>query len=174
MSNITKRFGSVVANHKVSLSVREGEILSILGENGSGKTTLMNMISGIYFPDEGQIFVRGKEAVIRSPRDAFELKIGMIHQHFKLVDVFSAAENIVLGLKEAGRYDIRKVASRVKEISEKYDFDIDLKSGRYIVDAKSIMGIFSLDLMNPIELSANIPDEAERAAFEADIKRFCI
>ena len=125
LKDITKRFGSVVANHKVSLSVREGEILSILGENGSGKTTLMNMISGIYFPDEGQIFVRGKEAVIRSPRDAFELKIGMIHQHFKLVDVFSAAENIVLGLKEAGRYDIRKVASRVKEISEKYGFDID-------------------------------------------------
>ena len=125
LRDITKRFGSVVANHRVSLSVREGEILSILGENGSGKTTLMNMISGIYFPDEGQIFVRGEEAVIRSPRDAFELKIGMIHQHFKLVDVFSAAENIVLGLKEKGRYDIRKVASRVKEISEKYGFDID-------------------------------------------------
>ena len=125
MKNITKRFGKVVANNRVSLSVREGEILSILGENGSGKTTLMNMIAGIYFPDEGQIFVRGREVVIRSPRDAYDLKIGMIHQHFKLVDVFSAAENIVLGLKEPGRYDIRKVASRVREISERYGFDID-------------------------------------------------
>ena len=125
LKNITKRFGKVVANNRVSLSVREGEILSILGENGSGKTTLMNMIAGIYFPDEGQIFVRGREVVIRSPRDAYDLKIGMIHQHFKLVDVFSAAENIVLGLKEPGRYDIRKVASRVREISERYGFDID-------------------------------------------------
>ena len=85
----------------------------------------MNMIAGIYFPDEGHIYVRGQEAVIRSPRDAFDLGIGMIHQHFKLVDVFSAAENIVLGLDEKGRYDIRKVAQRVREISERYGFDID-------------------------------------------------
>ncbi len=125
LKNITKRFGSIVANKGVNLKVYEGEILSILGENGSGKTTLMNMIAGIYFPDEGQIFVRGQEAVIRSPRDAFDLGIGMIHQHFKLVDVFSAAENIVLGLDEKGRYDIRKVAQRVREISERYGFDID-------------------------------------------------
>jgi len=125
LKDITKRFGSVVANYKVNLSVNEGEILSILGENGSGKTTLMNMISGIYYQDEGQIFVRGQEAIIRTPKDAFDYKIGMIHQHFKLVDVFSAAENIVLGLKEEGKYDINKVAARVKEISEKYGFDID-------------------------------------------------
>ena len=95
LRNITKTFGSVVANKDVNLTVNKGEILSILGENGSGKTTLMNMISGIYFPDHGQIFVDGKEVVIRSPKDAFDLKIGMIHQHFKLVDVFSATENIV-------------------------------------------------------------------------------
>ena len=125
LKGITKRFGKVVANNKVSLKVRQGEILSLLGENGSGKTTLMNMIAGIYFPDEGQIFVRGQEVVIRSPRDAYRLKIGMIHQHFKLVDVFSAAENIVLGLKEPGRFDTRKVAARVREISERYGFDID-------------------------------------------------
>ena len=85
----------------------------------------MNMLSGIYYPDEGQIFINGVEAVIRSPKDAFDYKIGMIHQHFKLIDVFSAAENIVLGLKEKGRYDIKKVTARVKEISEKYGFDID-------------------------------------------------
>ncbi len=125
LRNITKCFGSVVANNKICLEVREGEILSILGENGSGKTTLMNMISGIYHPDEGQIFVRGEEVTIRSPKDAFDLKIGMIHQHFKLVDVLSAAENVVLGLKEKGRYDLKKVTEEVRRISEKYHFDID-------------------------------------------------
>ena len=127
LKNITKRFGRVLANDSVNLYVKEGEILSILGENGSGKTTLMNMISGIYFPDEGQIFVRGQEVVIRSPRDAFDLKIGMIHQHFKLIDVFSAAENVVLGLKEEGSYEIKKVEKRVQEISERYGFEIDPK-----------------------------------------------
>ena len=125
LRGITKRFGKITANKNVNLSVYGGEILSLLGENGSGKTTLMNMLSGIYYPDEGQIFINGEEAVIRSPKDAFDYKIGMIHQHFKLIDVFSAAENIVLGLKEKGRYDIKKVTARVKEISEKYGFDID-------------------------------------------------
>ncbi len=125
LKGITKRFGSVCANDSVNLAVGHGEILSLLGENGSGKTTLMNMISGIYYPDEGQIFIEGKEAVIRSPREAFDYKIGMIHQHFKLVDVFSAAENIVLGLKEEGGYDIKKSAARIKEISDQYGFDID-------------------------------------------------
>ena len=125
LKNISKSFGSVAANHQVSLKVREGEILSILGENGSGKTTLMNMISGIYYPDEGQIFVGGEEVSIRSPKDAYDLKIGMIHQHFKLVDVFSAAENVVLGLNEKGRYDLAKVTEEVRRISAKYDFEID-------------------------------------------------
>lgn len=125
LKNITKTFGSVVANKNINLTVENGEILALLGENGSGKTTLMNMISGIYFPDDGQIFIDGKEAVIRSPKDAFDHKIGMIHQHFKLVDVFSAAENIVLGLKEDGKYNIKQVSKRVAEISSKYGFDID-------------------------------------------------
>lgn len=123
LRGITKRFGSVVANHNVDLSVKNGEILSLLGENGSGKTTLMNMISGIYFPDEGHIFIDGKEVVIRSPKDAFDHKIGMIHQHFKLVDIFTAAENIVLGLDE--KYNIKNTAKKVAEISKKYGFDID-------------------------------------------------
>ena len=125
LRNITKRFGHVVANNNINMSVNYGEILSILGENGSGKTTLMNMVAGIYFPDEGQIFVGGEEVKITSPKDAFKYKIGMIHQHFKLVDVFTAAENIVLGLKDEGRYDIKKATARVKEISEQYGFDID-------------------------------------------------
>ncbi len=125
LKNITKTFGSVVANSNISLKVRKGEILSILGENGSGKTTLMNMVSGIYFPDSGQIFADGKEIVIASPKDAFDHKIGMIHQHFKLVDVFSAAENIVLGLKDEKGFDMPKYIERIKEITHQYGFELD-------------------------------------------------
>ena len=125
LKNITKRFGSVVANENVSISVAKGEILSILGENGSGKTTLMNMLSGIYFPDEGQIFVDGKLALIKSPKDAFDYKIGMIHQHFKLIDVLTVTENIILGLKEKGKYNIHKSAKKVEEICQSFGFKID-------------------------------------------------
>ena len=123
LKNITKTFGRIVANKNVNLTVNYSEILSILGENGSGKTTLMNMISGIYYPDDGQIFINGEEVVITSPKDAFKYKIGMIHQHFKLIDVFSAAENIVLGVKE--KYNIKEVSNTVSQISNKYGFDID-------------------------------------------------
>ena len=125
MRDITKRFGTVLANDWVWLDIYKGEILALLGENGSGKTTLMNMLSGIYFPDEGQIYIDGQEVMIRSPRDAFRYGIGMIHQHFKLVDVLSAAENIVLGLKEPGRLNIDKVAQKVKAICDTYGFDVD-------------------------------------------------
>ena len=125
LKNITKTFGPVVANKDVNLAVNRGEILSILGENGSGKTTLMNMISGIYFPDSGHIYIDGNEVVIRSPKDAFDYKIGMIHQHFKLIDVFSATENIILGLEEEGRYDLKSSTAKVMELCEKYGFEID-------------------------------------------------
>jgi len=131
LRDITKRFGEVVANDKVCLEVRRGEILSLLGENGSGKTTLMNMLSGIYFPDGGQIFVNGKEVTIRSPKDAFDLGIGMIHQHFKLVDVLTAAENIVLGLPGKGRLDRKAIGARITEISSKYGFEVDPKRKIY-------------------------------------------
>ena len=117
MRNITKTFGSVVANDKVWLDIYRGEILALLGENGSGKTTLMNMLSGIYFPDEGEISIDGKEVVIRSPKDAYDLGIGMVHQHFKLVDVLTATENIVLGLKEKGKLDLKAAARSVGEKS---------------------------------------------------------
>ena len=123
LKNITKRFGSVVANNKVSMDIYKGEILSLLGENGSGKTTLMNMLSGIYFPDEGQIYINGKETVIRSPKDAFALGIGMVHQHFKLIDVLTAAENIILGLE--GKLNIKEATAKIKEICDKYGFEVD-------------------------------------------------
>lgn len=125
MKNITKTFGSVIANKDVSLDIRRGEILSLLGENGSGKTTLMNMLAGIYYPDGGEIEVDGKEVSIRSPRDAHALGIGMIHQHFKLVDVLTAAENIVLGMKGKTAIDHKAIAAKVNEICEAYGFEID-------------------------------------------------
>ncbi len=125
LKNITKTFGSITANKNVCLTVNNGEILSLLGENGSGKTTLMNMLAGIYFPDGGTITVNGQPAVIASPREAFELGIGMIHQHFKLVDLFTAAENIVLGISEKGRYNLKTVNEKVKAIADRYGFNID-------------------------------------------------
>ncbi len=125
LKNVSKYFGSVAANQHVDLTLYKGEILAVLGENGCGKTTLMNMIAGIYFPDEGKIYVDGEEVVIRSPKDAFRHGIGMIHQHFKLVDVFSASENIVLGVKDGKRFALRNVNKTVKELCGKYGFEID-------------------------------------------------
>lgn len=125
LKNVTKRFGEVIANDNVSLSVRKREILSILGENGSGKTTLMNMLSGIYFPDEGHIFANGKEVTIRSPKDSFALGIGMIHQHFKLIHILTAAENIILGLPGKERLKMKQVKADINELTQKYGFDLN-------------------------------------------------
>ena len=125
MRNITKTFGSVVANENARLDIYPGEILAILGENGSGKTTLMNMLAGIYFPDSGQIYINGREVVIASPKDAFRYGIGMIHQHFKLVNVMSAAENIALGLHDKKRFNLKKVAEKVQELCDRYGFELD-------------------------------------------------
>ena len=123
MRDITKTFGPVVANDHAKLTIYKGEILSLLGENGSGKTTLMNMLSGIYYPDEGNIFINGEKVVIRSPKDAYDLGIGMIHQHFKLVDVLTATENIVLGLE--GKLDLKAASEKIRQICDAYGFDID-------------------------------------------------
>ena len=124
MRNISKTFGTIRANVNVDLDIYRGEILALLGENGSGKTTLMNMLSGIYYPDSGTIYIDDREAVINSPREAFEYGIGMIHQHFKLVDVMTATENIVLGLHD-GKYDLKAAADRIREICGTYGFEVD-------------------------------------------------
>ncbi len=125
MIHVCKNFGSVQALKNVHLELRRGEILSLLGENGSGKTTLMNVLSGIYFPDLGEIRVNGTPVAICEPKDAFALNIGMVHQHYKLVEVFTAAENIVLGLPGATTINRRALARHVQEIADRYGFAID-------------------------------------------------
>ena len=131
MRGITKTFGSVVANNNVELNVRPGEILALLGENGSGKTTLMNMLSGIYKPDSGHIFVDGKEVSIDSPEDAKRLGIGMVHQHFKLVDVFSAADNIWMGKDKSGLVLGRDRYDEIENMAKKFGFEIDPRKKVY-------------------------------------------
>ncbi len=127
---ITKCFGTVVANDHIDLSVRKGEILALLGENGSGKTTLMNILSGIYRPDEGDVYINGSKVLIDSPIDAQNLGIGMIHQHFKLVEVFSAAQNIVLGTKE--KLEKPKVMKeKIDKISSQFGLEVDSEKKIY-------------------------------------------
>lgn len=131
LRGISKYFGKVAANEDISLTLKKGEILALLGENGSGKTTLMNMLSGIYFPDKGQIFIDGREVVIRSPKDAYALGIGMIHQHFKLIEVFTAAENIILGMDGRSMIDMKAVTKDVQALIDRYGFHLDLNRKVY-------------------------------------------
>ena len=147
LRELTKTFGDVVANDKISLTLDKGEILSLLGENGSGKTTLMNMLSGIYFPDGGEILADGRPVTIRSPKDAHDLGIGMVHQHFKLVDVLTAAENIILGLKGKGRLDRKALAKDIRAISEKYGFDIDPNQKIYEMSVSQKQGVEILKVL---------------------------
>ena len=153
LKNVTKTFGKVVANKNVNLNVRKGEILSLLGENGSGKTTLMNMISGIYFPDSGEILVDGKHVEIRSPKDAYDLGIGMIHQHFKLIDVFSATENIALGLDKKQKFDLKEVRKKAQAICDRYHFDLDLNQKVYEM---SVSQKQTLEIVKVLYRGANI------------------
>lgn len=154
MQHITKAFGTkVVANDDVCLDVKKGEILALLGENGSGKTTLMNMLSGIYHPDSGKIFVDSKEVVIRSPKDAFDLGIGMIHQHFKLVDLFTATENIALGMKKNISGSNKEIAKGIKDICDRYGFDVDPDQKVYNM---SVSQKQTLEIVKTLYRGANI------------------
>ncbi len=184
LKNICKYFpGGVVANKNVNLTVYKNEILAILGENGSGKTTLMNMISGIYFPDEGQIFIGGKEVVIKSPKDAFKYRIGMIHQHFKLVDTFTAVENVILGIKDGG-YNEEKVKGRINDYILNRGYVPSVKkpvkemSLRQVKKcAKEIMAQFNEDINLKTYPKARkaaverVKTLAERYGFEIDLKK---
>lgn len=200
MVGVTKTFGSVIANKEVDLTIRKGEILSLLGENGSGKTSLMNMLAGIYYPDKGQIFVNGKEVVIKSPIDAYNNKIGMVHQHFKLIDLFTAADNIILGeteppfnykekldsLKEEKARLIeeyketkqnQEIEGSVVEKRGKQKFTDDIKWKRFLMNLK----ISSLPLARlwhkikfnwlPRKRGKKIQDFADKYGFEIDVNK---
>ena len=121
MKNIVKTFGKVMANNNVNFSVEKGEIHALLGENGAGKSTLMNMLSGIYLPDSGSIFIEGKEVHFSAPKDSIAAGIGMVHQHFKLIDVMTAEENVILG--EKGFFfrkdETRKIAELAQQLLRK-------------------------------------------------------
>ncbi len=153
MRGITKTFGSLAANKDVDLTVYEGEILALLGENGSGKTTLMNMLSGIYYPDAGEIFVDGKKEEIREPGDAHRLGIGMIHQHFKLVDVFTATENVALGTSDGSAFNLKAAAGKIKDIAGKYGFDLDPDQKVYDM---SVSQKQTLEIIKQLYKGANI------------------
>ncbi len=168
LKGITKRFGTVVANDNISMNVRKGEILALLGENGSGKTTLMNMISGIYYPDEGEVYINGRQVNITSPKIALELGIGMVHQHFKLVDVLTATENIILGLP--GPLGIKEAQAKIREICDRYGFQVDVNKKVYemTVSEKQTVEIVKVlyrgvDILILDEPTAVLtPQEAER------------
>src|SRR5665648_272466 len=124
--NISKHFPGVLANDHINFDLRKGEIHTLLGENGAGKTTLMNILDGIYYPDEGEIYLNGKRVDIRSPFEATKNGIGMIHQHFMLVDTLTVLENVILGLESQGFYlDKKNISEKIAEISKKYNLDIN-------------------------------------------------
>ena len=131
MTGIVKKFGDFTANDHINLTVHKGEVHAILGENGAGKSTLMNILYGLYQPTEGTITVNGEEVVIDSPQKAIDLGIGMVHQHFKLVDVLTAAENIILGLPGKGKLDMKKITEDIQKLVDKYGFEMDLSQKIY-------------------------------------------
>ena len=131
LEGITKRFPGVLANDHIDLFLNKGEILALLGENGAGKSTLMNILYGLYSPDEGTIKINGKDIAINNPRDAIDAGIGMVHQHFMLIPVFTVTENVMLGneyIHSGGFLDKKKAAARIKEISNQFKLDVDPNS----------------------------------------------
>ena len=124
---ITKQFPGVLASDNVNFDLRKGEIHALLGENGAGKSTLMNLIYGLHMPDKGEILVNGKPIEIKSPNDSIAAGIGMVHQHFMLIPVFTVAENVMLGdeVTKRGSLDRISVAEKINEISKQYGLDVD-------------------------------------------------
>lgn len=153
LKNINKSFGSVAANKNISIGLRRGEILALLGENGSGKTTLMNMLSGIYKPDSGSIFVDGKEVSINSPEDSKRLGIGMVHQHFKLVEKFSAADNIWLGAERTGLFLKKSRYAKIEEMASRFGFEIDAAK---LVSNMSVSEKQTLEILKVLYYGAKI------------------
>ena len=153
LENITKTFGSIVANKNINLNVRQGEILALLGENGSGKTTLMNMLSGIYQPESGTIKINGVPVSIHSPEDSKKYGIGMVHQHFKLVDVFSAADNIWMGTEKNGLLLKKDRYNKITEISDKFGFEFNPKK---IVANMSVSEKQTLEILRVLYYGAKV------------------
>jgi simple sugar transport system ATP-binding protein len=153
MEGITKTFGRVVANNNVNLEVKFGEIHALLGENGAGKSTLVNMLSGIYTPDSGSIFIRGKEVRFSSPRDSIAAGIGMIHQHFKLVEVFTAKENIILGQRIGLFLNEKGLTARIKELAARYELEVDPEKKVYEM---SVGEKQTLEILKVLYRGANI------------------
>ncbi|MGE3329192.1 MAG: ATP-binding cassette domain-containing protein, partial [Acidimicrobiia bacterium] len=125
--HLTKRFPGVIANDDVSISLRKGEILGLLGENGAGKSTLVKMLFGLYHPDEGEILLNGEKVAIKDPRDAIHRGVGMVHQHFQLVPVMTVTENVMLGAESRkGIFlDMSTAAKRLAELADKYRLSVD-------------------------------------------------
>jgi ABC-type uncharacterized transport system ATPase subunit len=166
---ITKRFPGVVANDRIDFEIRAGEIHAILGENGAGKTTLMNILFGLLQPDEGEIYIRDNGVNFRSPLDAIDLGIGMVHQHRKLVSAHTAIENIILGHPRAGKIlNLRRAEEEVKELCERYGFKMDLRAKQVVEILKALYrGAKVLILDEPT--SALTPPETKKllASIEA-------
>ncbi len=171
LKGITKSFGTVVANKNVDFSLRKGEIHALLGENGSGKSTLVNMLSGIYIPDSGFIYINGKKVRFDSPNDAIKAGIGMVHQHFKLVNVMTAKENIAMGQKEGPIFRRKKVANKIYSLAQKYG--LILHPDKYI-DEMSVSEQQSVEIMKMLYRGADvlILDEPTAVLTPQEIVRF--
>lgn len=159
MLNITKEFPGIIANDDITLQVKKGEIHALLGENGAGKSTLMSVLFGLYRPEKGSIRVRGEEVMIKNPNDANDLKIGMVHQHFKLVHNFTVAENIVLGMEDTknGVIQMKDAIQKINELSKRY---------RLMVDANSIIEDISVGMQQRVEILKMLYRDAEILIFD--------
>ncbi len=164
MKHITKRFPGIVANDDVSISIKKGEILALLGENGAGKSTIMSVLFGMYEPDEGEIYIHGKKVKITSPRHATKLGIGMVHQHFKLVSNYTVAENIILGSEPQNKLwgiiphvDIKKANKDIAALSERYGLK---------VDPESIISDLNVSTQQRVEILKMLYREAEILIFD--------